>query len=837
MKNRLLLVLFVLVIGYNNSYSQSTDEELFYMAENLVDKENYDGALEIFKKLLRKDPMNANLNFKVGYCYLQSVLQKDQAIGYLEVAINSTSDEYNPDDFNEKNAPTEAYLFLGKAYHVNYRFDEAIGIYNELKAKLANDGSEFHSEINRAIEICEHGKELVKYPVNMIVTNLGNGINSELDEHSPVFSADESVLIYTSKRGMNPEDPKTDDGQYFEDIYISYKDGDIWKSPSPIGKNINTSGHEASIGLSVDGQQLFIYKDDKNDGNIYLSTLEGEDWTKPTKLPFPINTKSKETHASLSADGRSLYFTSDRKGGLGGLDIYVIRKLPNGSWGDAMNLGPTINTPYDEEGPFIHPDGVTLFFSSIGHNSMGGFDIFFSSNEDGSWSKPSNIGYPINTTEDDVFYTPTPDGKRAYYASHQTGGIGKNDIYLISIPGSQVKPLTVMTGNVLLADGRDPEGITITVTDLETQELVGIYTPNSKTGKFLFILSPGKKYNVFVEADEHLFHTENLVVPDNTSYQEIKRAIKLQPIVLGQTKKVYYIEFPEGSSKIDESAQIVLSNLNDFLQKNPSLIVDISGSKTKEIELLTKERKDVVSNDLSEKGIQQSRILQDLSGASIEDNIIQLIILDTESQQLADNQSNTTDENSDNNNTNNQSDNNNQDNIGNDNQNTEDQNNNTDNQSDQNINNDNNDVNQTESDVNQNSKNTDAVVNEIMFDFNQFVTDEYFNELNALSNYLKYNKTAVIELIGHTDLQGDESYNLWLGEKRAEFVKKYLVERGAEAKNIRIKTLGETKPISIDSSPATRKYNRRVEITIIKQGDSKLSIEKIKVPKGYKIKG
>jgi outer membrane protein OmpA-like peptidoglycan-associated protein len=822
MKNLLLAFLFIFSLGLGNSFSQSTDEELFFMAESMVDKENYDGALEVFKKLLKKDPMNANLNFKVGYCYLQSVLQKELAIDYLEVAINSTSDNYNPDDFNEKNAPTESYLFLGKAYHVNYRFDEAIGIYNELREKLANDGSEFLSEINRAIETCEYGKELVKYPVNMIVTNLGNGINSEYDEHSPVFSADESVLIYTSKRGLNPDDPKSDDGQYFEDIYISHRDGDIWKSPTPIATNINTSGHEASIGLSVDGQQLFIYKDDKNDGNIYLSTLDGEEWTKPEKLPFPINTKSKETHASLSADGRSLYFTSDRKGGLGGLDIYVIRKLPNGSWGDAMNMGPTINTPYDEEGPYIHPDNVTLFFSSKGHNSMGGFDIFFSSNEDGSWSKPSNIGYPINTTEDDVFYTPTPDGKRAYYASHQNGGIGKNDIYLISIPGSQVKPLTVMTGNVILADGRDPEGITITVTDLESQELVGIYTPNSKTGKFLFILSPGKKYNVFVEAEEHLFHTENLLVPENTSYQEIKRAIKLQPIVLGQTKKVYYIEFPNGSSKIDESAQIVLSNLSEFLQKNPNIIVDVSGSKNPDIDMLTNERKQVVAEDLIDKGIQQSRILKDLSGATLEDNIIQLIILDTDSQQLADNQ-----EAKDTNNITSDNQTNNQDNT---------INNNTNNPTDADINNNNADISHNNTNDNQNSSGKDAVVNEIMFDFNQFVTDEYFNDLNALSNYMKYNQSAVIELQGHTDLQGDEVYNVWLGEQRAEFVKKYLVERGANAKNIRIKSFGETQPISADTHPASRKFNRRVEIKIIKQGESILSIEKIKVPKNYKFK-
>lgn len=552
MKNISLLLIFTLFIQSSISFSQETDtqddyspiktissdKKKYFLAEIYVDNGNFQKALRLYKELLSNDEDNANLNFKIGFCYLNIVAEKLESISYLEKAIKNVSDDYAPESFKEKNAPVEALFFLGKAYHLNYQFQDAIGIFQDLISRLPDYDTEFINKINREIQMCKNGIELVKNPVNMVINNLSDTINSKFSEHSPVFSADESVLIFTSNRKGSTGGKLTLEGNYFEDIYISYKENGEWTTPQSIGDSINTANHEATIGLSVDGQQLFIYKDEFNngDGNIFHSKLDGDVWSVPKKLGTTVNTKARETHASLSADGNTLYFTSERKGGYGGLDIYKVKMLPNGQWGLAQNLGQTINTPYNEEGQYIHPDGVTLFFSSEGHNSMGGFDIFSTSvNEDGTYTEPTNIGYPINTTDDDVFYVPTPDGKRAYYSSFQAGGIGQTDIYLITLPESEEKALTVMSGVITLGSGEPSQDITITITDAETDELIGVYTPNSKTGKFLFILTTGRNYNVLYEAeDRELSYTETLNVPKESAYEEVHRAIELNPVIVGE---------------------------------------------------------------------------------------------------------------------------------------------------------------------------------------------------------------------------------------------------------------------------------------------------------------
>ena len=303
-------------------------------------------------------------------------------------------------------------------------------------------------------------------------------------------------------------------GEYDENIYISYsEDGGPWTTPVSIGDNINTADHEASIGVSVDGQKLLIYKSEE-EGSIYVSDLVGDVWSKPKKLGSTINTKGRETHASLSADGTKLYFTSDRKGGYGGLDIYVSYRLLNGQWGEAKNLGPGINTAQDERAPYIHPDDITLYFSSKGHGGLGGFDIFSSQlNEFGTWTKPENIGYPINTSSDDIFYITSADRQRSYYTSSKEAGFGETDLYIIGLEEAEVANITIMTGKVYICRGILPE-VSITVMDAKTDEVVGIYTPNSKSGKFLFVLNKGGRYNVIFEADGKIINEEQLYVPE-----------------------------------------------------------------------------------------------------------------------------------------------------------------------------------------------------------------------------------------------------------------------------------------------------------------------------------
>lgn len=489
-------------------------------------------ALKNFLNLVEIEPENAHLNYKVGRSYLLVNGEKSNAIGYLEKAVKSVSDKAK-DRFKETEAPVDAYFYLGRAYHLNSQFDDAIEAYRKYLKEESGLSKEREEEVKWMIQTCHNGKLIVDSPISATKSNLGETINSIYDEYAAVVDATESTLIFTSRRPTTTGGLTDLDGKYFEDIFVSQKQEDgTWGKPVGIGSNINTEGHEASIGLSADGQELFIYRDDFGDGNIYVSEFSGGNWTQPLLLNDNINSVFRETHATVSADGQTLYFTSNRSG-MGGMDIFRSRRLPTGEWAVAENLGEVINTKYDEEAPFIHPDGKTLFFSSKGHSSMGGYDIFFSIEEDGKWSTPMNIGHPMNTADDEYFFVISPDGKRAYYSSSSGKGLGGKDIYLVNLDTDREVPLTVYKGEIVTDEsGVRPENVSIRVTDNETGDLFGTYKPRSDNGKFVLILHPGKNYNIAYEAEGFDFKSEKLFVPKNTAYFEINRAIQLKPIVL-----------------------------------------------------------------------------------------------------------------------------------------------------------------------------------------------------------------------------------------------------------------------------------------------------------------
>ncbi|MDA3890201.1 MAG: hypothetical protein PF517_00900 [Salinivirgaceae bacterium] len=530
MIKRSLLTLFtLLVIASGITFSQGNYEN-FKLAEDLLEDGNFHKALAIYQKLLNEDPNNANLNFKVGFCFLNTATEKVKSIPYLEFASKQISKEYKIGDHKEKLAPIETLFYLGKAYHVNYRFGDAENTCIDLKALLGPEQPEFVAEIDHLLTACQVARKIIKNPVEMFVTNLGKTINSVSAEHSPVISGDESILIYTSKRKENTGGRVMDDGQYFEDIYISSFDGKKYTQAQKISKNINTESHEASIGLSFDGSKLFIYKDDGNDGNIYISNRKGSEWDVPVKMPEPINSKYRETHASMSFDQNEIFFTSDRKGGYGGLDIYRVRKLPNGKWSKAQNLGFRINTQYDEEGPYLHPDGTSLFFSSQGHNNMGGFDIFISFvDENGKWSVPENIGYPINTPDDDVYYIPSVDGRRAYYASYANNSIGDYDIFKIDLSETHIRNQTVIAGIAKSATGMLLKNAIITIYD-DDDEIAGIYTPDPDSKKFVFILPRGKSFTALFESSNSGDFEYGITVP-NYAYDQSKRVVVFNDII------------------------------------------------------------------------------------------------------------------------------------------------------------------------------------------------------------------------------------------------------------------------------------------------------------------
>ncbi|QNP50731.1 PD40 domain-containing protein [Hymenobacter qilianensis] len=260
-----------------------------------------------------------------------------------------------------------------------------------------------------------------KKPVRAFIDNAGPSINSPYADYSPVISADESVLMFTSRRDNSTgeqTDPET--GGFFEDIYQSTRTGQKWTVARNLKEPINTDGHDATVGLAPDGQRMLVYVED-NGGDLHEANLRGAEWRKPQRLGARINSKGHESSAAYTPDGRSLYFVSDKEGGLGSRDIY---KVELEGRGPALNLGSVINTPYGEEGVFLHPDGKTMYFSSEGHNSMGGYDIFKSVFENGKWSAPENLGWPINTPDDDVFFVISASGRHGYYSSFREEGLG-----------------------------------------------------------------------------------------------------------------------------------------------------------------------------------------------------------------------------------------------------------------------------------------------------------------------------------------------------------------------------------------------------------------------------
>ena len=516
---KLVPLLFFLLINHVQVIIAQDDNDLFYIADDYVDNENFTGAINLYQRMLMEDPNNADLNFKLGFCYLNTSDEKHMAVEYIEKSLSLLKNKKK-----KNNEIIEATFYLAKAYQTTYRYDDALAKYNSLKGMTKN--KKLLGIIDGEIEKCKAGKKLVENPVQITIANMGDSINSEFSDHSPVVSADESVLIFTSRRENNFGGEMDADGQYDENIYISHFIDGHWSSPKSIGDNINTAEHEASIGLSVDGQELYIYKSDDK-GSIYVTKLQGDVWSKPRKLGPTINTKARETHASLSADGNSLYFTSDRKGGYGGLDIYVAHRKLNGKWSEAKNLGPAINTPSDERAPYIHPDSKTLFFSTKGYDGLGGFDIFTSQlNEFGTWTIPKNLGYPINTSADDVFYVLSANGQRAYYSSKKEDGYGRSDIYIIGLKEAEKTKITIMTGKVYICRGELPE-VSITVMDAKTDEVVGIYAPNTKTGKFLFVLNKGGMYNVIFETDGAIILSEKLNVPIDAAYQQLYKVIQI----------------------------------------------------------------------------------------------------------------------------------------------------------------------------------------------------------------------------------------------------------------------------------------------------------------------
>jgi Tol biopolymer transport system component len=465
---------------------EEADVRIFDKGEFYFNELNYNLALQEYKKLEVRFPDEPVLLFRIGVCYINSNGDKSKSLAYL-----------NRLDKN-KFKKTDLIYYLGRASHLNYKFDEAIAYYTEFMN--SKRGLEKQKQVAHLIENCQFGKELYAHPGNAKIVNLGPPVNTENSEYAPSVSSDESTLIFTytgplCQGGLQSEPGVPNDtGQYFEDIFESHRDSSgHWSAPQPV-EGINTNGPDAVISLSNDGQKLFVFKNSPGDvGDIYMSRLEGAHWTEPERLRGDVNSPAWEGSASLSSDEHTLYFSSERPGGFGGRDIYSAILQADGSWGQVKNLGPKINTEYNDDSPIIHPDGVSLYFNSEGHNSMGGNDIFISVLVDDSvWLDPVNLGYPINTPDDDDYFYPATDGNHGYYSSGKEGGLGQQDIYIVEGLGRKTR--LVMVKGLVLVDDKPVDG-TITVMN-ERKGTEQIFHSNSATGKYLMNLKPGNDFKI-----------------------------------------------------------------------------------------------------------------------------------------------------------------------------------------------------------------------------------------------------------------------------------------------------------------------------------------------------
>ena len=595
-------------------------------------------AIKHFLKANDFNPNSSELNFKLGTCFLYS-LQKSVALEYLQKSYR-----LNP------SVDPKIHYFLGKSFQYRYEFDNAIKEFEKHKRILLNSGDqEKMIELSKMIADCRFAKKLVANPVRVWIDNLGPKINTKYPEYSPMINADESMIIFTTRRASGIGDEvDVEDLGFMEDIFSSYKDENgNWVKSIGFDENINTKSHDATSGLSNDGRTIFIYYGHKGMGDIYVSQKIDGKWTKAKSIGKKINGKNThETSACLSFDGKKLYFSSNREGGYGKHDIWESswddQKM---EWGEPTNMGPIINTKYDERGVYKHPDGKTIYFSSNGHPGMGGYDIFYSSvQSNGIWKKPTNIGYPISTPDDDVHFVMSASGKKGYYSSFREDGEGEKDLYIITFLGPKkipllngednllastiapveqdlvqpkvkvnLKNLSILKGLILDSETKIPVASAIELIDNGSQSLVSEFTNDSENGKYILSLPAGKNYGIAVKSNGYLFHSENFDIPESAGFRTYEKIIYLKKIKKGESIVLRNIFFDLDKYSLKPESETELNRLIKLLKQNPNIRIEISGhtdarGSSKYNQILSENRsKSVVDYLISKGGFQNQR--------------------------------------------------------------------------------------------------------------------------------------------------------------------------------------------------------------------------------------
>jgi outer membrane protein OmpA-like peptidoglycan-associated protein len=585
------------------------------------------------------NPGNAGLNYMLGFISFVTDPILKETMTYFETAYK-IDPEVEPD----------LTYWLGWVYQLNSEWEKAIDVYQKYLDHLQTHNRTYYAgiqDVSKKIAECYTGKTLSATPERVFVDNLGPTINSAFPEYGPSISTDEETIFYTARR-QNSTGGKKElyDNGYFEDVYVSNKENGKWQESKQLSKTVNTDAHDAAAGLSPDGSKLFVYRNTGEDGgDLYESVLFGAEWEVPVHMNRNINTRYHESCVSMSYDGKRIFFVSDKTAGYGDRDIYFSDMELNGEWGSAKNIGPEINTKFAEDAVFIHPDGTTLYFSSKGHNNMGGYDIFKSRLINGKWQKPENMGYPINGPDDDVFFVVAGSGNRAYFASAKPGGYGEKDIYRITFLGPEKEPLlntqdqllaaiasplanlktdtalainsaklTLLKGFIKDSKTQQPLEASIDLIDNEKNEIIATFKSNSRTGKYLITLPSGKNYGISVKREGYLFHSENFNLPENAEFQEFVQDITLKKIEIGSTIVLKNIFFDSDKSMVKSESANELERLIKLLKDNPGLKIELAshtdadGSDDYNLKLSDNRSAAVVAHLIS-KGISPQRLI------------------------------------------------------------------------------------------------------------------------------------------------------------------------------------------------------------------------------------
>jgi outer membrane protein OmpA-like peptidoglycan-associated protein len=733
-------------------------------ANELYKSEHFRNAIPYYEEVLKSQPDNAEALFKSGVCYLNR-FSKEKALENILKAF-------------EKDSSVSKHIryWMGRAYHLNYRFDEALLSYSIYKNSLRKKDQR-SDDLRIHLDQTKVASELSKSPKNYLVLNMGNNINSTFSDHSPVISADGKTLYYTSRRNDGANEIEELDGEPFEDIFIAKKtDSVTWGKPESIG--LNTTGHDASCQLYDNDTKMIIYKFHKG-GDIYYCEKEGDKWGDPK--PFAdINTKKFESSAFITADGNTAYFSSNRYKKNDDLDIYYITKGADGKWSKIKELKGEVNTKFDEDAPFITPDGKTMYFSSRGQKNMGGFDIFKSTVDDnGVWSTPENLGAPINTPDDDVYYYMSSNGRRGYLASYRNLGLGEKDIYEI-IPISEVVIEGLVTEDVT---GNKIDGITLLFTSQKKDAAPSSASDLSKDGgKYSVNISSYNTYKVAVMRGADTLRTEMMEVPvcdekgkvftKNIILPYVKKpgdtlvAVNKDTAVIktGSASHRYVFRktyFPENKSSLTDEAKHELDLAAEILKKNPTAEINVNGYD-KNNKKIAEARAKAVSSYLIDKGIEPSRIKSESARISKSQNINNRSVdLDVKLKSgLA--------------------------------------------------------MNYDPKLIPSYTVGSTFVLRNIYFiTAKHELKAEGKAELDTLKNILMDNPTLKIELAGHTDDVGNDEYNQKLSENRAKAAVDYLVKKGIAADRLTYKGYGESMPYVPNDSDFNRQLNRRTEAKII----------------------